>query len=198
MGLFGNKDKPVKLNISGKYFGSHPELHGQNFLFLTFEESGVTVPYKKEILRSFTWDEIVGFDTNTESQSQSSQRVTATRMLALGVFSLAAQKKTGSVKAEMNDVLHTTTGDIELENEAAGGDPKSLNGSITGFVIAQHERNAKKIKRFVAERAKGVAPKTESSSLSAADELEKYAKLKKNGAITQAEFDAAKKLLLGL
>ena len=54
------------------------------------------------------------------------------------------------------------------------------------------------MQRFVAEHATGRLPEANSGGDSIADELEKFSKLRDSNVITDKEFEAKKKQLLGL
>lgn len=196
--------KEKRLSLSGAYYSSHPDIHGYSFLKLEFGQDGVFVLAKKDIVKTFTWDQISGFENQAEEKSDlhTSQRVTATRMAAVGVFALAAPKSNtkGSIQSKFSYVLHTANGDIELETAltsgSGGGSMGEMNRNLTKMMINKQTANANNIKRFVAEHAKA-KPVTHGQSSSVADELERFAELKEKGVITQAEFDAKKKSLLG-
>lgn len=196
MGLFTKK--PESYKVSGKYFASHPDIKGLKALTITADESGVHITFKKKYSKDFKWDEVVSFKTETQAEREESRRVTATRLLAVGIFALAFQKQTGSVRGKSYHVLLTTSGEVELELMIAGGAPSSLAGSMANYSIAVNEREAKNMQRFVAEHATGKLPKANPTGISTADELEKFAKLRDSGVITKQEFEAKKKQLLGL
>lgn len=194
-----------KLSIGGAYYSSHPDIHNYAFLNLEFGQDGVYVVAKKDTVKTFGWNEIIGFDKKVEDKSQVStnQRLTATRMATVGVFALAAPKKTksGNVRNDFFYALRTTTGDIEIEYVVNSGDaPGSIGDfsrNMTQLAINQQTAKANNIKRFVAEHATGKAQQSNTAQAgSVADELEQFAQLKDKGVITQAEFDAKKKELL--
>ncbi len=196
-----------KLSIGGAYYSSHPEVHGYAFLNLEFGQDGVYVVAKKDTVKRFGWSEIISFDKKVEDKSQVStnQRLTATRMVAVGVFALAAPKKTksGNVRNDFFYALHTTTGDIEIESTINSGDaPGSIGDfsrNMTQFAISHQTAKANNIKRFVAERATGkISLADQSQPSSIADELERFAGLKESGVISQEEFNAKKRQLLNL
>ncbi len=200
-----DKKNEKKLLISGAYFSSHPDIHNRAFLSLKFGQDGVHVTAKKDPIRLFRWDETIGFEKETEEKNnlRHSQRVTATRLAAGGVFALAAPKSNtkGSIGSKFFYVLHTTSGDIELENNiqsgSGGGSMGEMNRNITTLMVNKQNAVSDNIKRFVAEHASGKpteTPKAQSSSV--AEELERFAQLKDKGVITQQEFDAKKKNLL--
>ena len=197
--------KEKRVSIGGAYFSSHPGIHSYPFLNLEFGQDGVYVIAKKDPVKTFAWSEIISFDKKIEDKSQIStnQRLTATRMATVGVFALAAPKKTksGNIQNDYQYVLHTTTGDIEIESTIKSGDAPGSIGefsrNMTQLAINQQTAKANNIKRIVAERATGKAlPVNQNQSSSVADELEKFAELKEKGVITQAEFDAKKKIIL--
>ena len=163
--------KPEKpLTLYGIYYSSHPAIHGQRQLSLEFSSTGVDVNNglrkKKRIdLMHFDWDEIISFEAITEdkSQMQTNQRVTATRMAAVGVFALAAPKKeqSGKVHSKFYNVLHTITGDIELEYEwntgnTGSGSMGDMNRNLTQMMINKRNAATGEIRRMVAENATGV------------------------------------------
>lgn len=205
--------RPLKpLSLGGAYYSSHPEIHGCNSLLLEFRVDGVvaydTWNHKRNerfIAKKFEWSEIAGFDFQSEDKTniQTSQRITATRMAAGGVFALAAPKtkRSGNVKEKFYDVLHTTTGDIELESQidsgGAGGSIGDLSRSMTRIAIGRREANSKNIKRFIAEHAAAKLP-AHGEAHDPAEQVRKLAQLKDEGHLTQQEFDSKKKQLLGL
>ncbi len=156
MGLFGNK-KAKTLELKGGYMSSHPDIKFQKRLKLIFSDAGVDAYGEngKDLVRHFNWDEIIGFDAQHEKEETSSQRVTVTRMAAMGVFALGAQKKEGSVKGRMFDILYTTTGNIELQSIVAGGAPSGLTGTGANLTLTLHDAKGMNIKRFVNDRANG-------------------------------------------
>lgn len=198
--------KEKRVSIGGAYFSSHPDIHNYAFLSLEFGQDGVYVIAKKDPVKTFAWSEIISFDKKVEDKSQIStnQRLTATRMATVGVFALAAPKKTksGNIQNDYQYVLHTTTGDIEIESTIKSGDAPGSIGefsrNMTQLAINQQTAKANNIKRLVAERATGTAVPEQGRNNSAVDELEKYAELKEKGVISQSEFEAKKKQLLDL
>lgn len=156
------QSKPLVL--SGLYYSTHPDIKSQFSLKLEFREDGVTVVgKKKEVIKTFGWDEIIGYENESQDKSQTntSQRVTATRMVAVGVFALAAPKSktTGTIKSEFYDILHTTTGDIVLETEIAGGGGGGsigdMNRNIATIMINKRRANTNMVRRLVTDHATG-------------------------------------------
>lgn len=157
MSLFNRKPKQATISVGGEYFASHPTIKGYyEPLTLVMTDAGITVETGKEkgrkILCTFTWSEVVGFDGERQVETQrGGQRLTATRMVTLGVFSLAAPKATGSIETTYTNTLHTTTGDVVLEIQLAT-DAGSNMGKVANDAIKKHSH---KVRAFVAERAKG-------------------------------------------
>lgn len=161
--------KPVKpIKLSGEYFSSHPAIHGFKWLTLELTDDGVFVYGRKNTpsVKKFEWNEVTGYENEIEEKSsvQTTQRLTATRMATMGVFSLAAPKKQshGYAKEKFYDVLRTTTGDIELEtliNGGGSGTVGDLSRSMAELFIMKREAKTKEARRFVAEHV-AAAPRT--------------------------------------
>lgn len=150
MGLFKRRKETVA--VGGEYFGSHPAIKGHyKALHLVMDDSGVEVLSKKQVLHRFTWSEVTGYDNKQSNQREGGQRLTATRMVTLGVFSLAAPKATGKVASKFYCVLHTTSGDIELETEFEG----SAGSAMTSLAIETIKKNGHKVRGFIAEHITG-------------------------------------------
>lgn len=180
--------------ITGKYLGSHPGLPNQvKNMKITASPEGVCVYDKNKLLKEFSWDEVIDFDNKEDVKTQSAQRITVTRMATLGVFSLAAPKKSGSVSGKTFDILKTTSGDLELYNSMAGGRSGSLSGNAAQLAIKKHENQSNAFRAIVKRSADGSNKKL---VVDAADLLAKYAALKEKGILSQEEFDKKKKELL--
>lgn len=213
MGLFNKQDKKDKVwSIEGVYYGSHPDIKGFNKLGMDFSINGVAVhnalrKKKREIIKEFNWNEVIGFDAIDEDKGKidTTQRLTVTRMATLGIFSLAAPKKqkSGNIGWKFLDVLHTTTGDISIESDIDSGNTGSgsmgdMTRNLTQMTINKRKSNSISIRHLVAENAKGKSDKSVNNFGTSADELEKYAKLRDQGVITNEEFEAKKRQLLNL
>lgn len=158
MGLFSRKPKKATISAGGEYFASHPAIKGHYTpLTLVMTDEGITVETGKKkdhkTLHTFAWNEVLGFDDERQTETQGGgQRLTATRMATMGVFSLAAPKATGRVETKYVNTLHTTTGDLVLEIQLAT-DAGSSMGKMANDFIKKHSH---KVRAFVAERAKGL------------------------------------------
>ena len=115
-------------------------------------------------------------------QQQINSRISVTRMATLGIFSLAAPKRTN---------IKDTTVTIGLKD---GRQVLFHTKLLTEFEV--HDKLANAISYFHSMQAKQTS--TTSSNSNVADELTKLAKLKQQGILTQEEFDSKKKQLLGL
>lgn len=148
MGLFNRSNS---IAIGGEYFGTHPQLKGYyKQARFVMDDKGVGFYDHKTLVRHFTWDEIIGFDAEQTVQREGRQRLTATRMVTLGVFSLAAPKAAGKVESAFTCTLHTTSGDIALENNLDG----NAGSSVTNMAIQVTKKQGQKVRAFVAARAK--------------------------------------------
>lgn len=136
-------------------------------------------PIKDLVIRSSEVDSI-----EITGQQQTNSRLSVTRMATLGVFSLAAPKKT-TVK-EASVVIGIKDGRQVFFHTKA----------LSEFEV--HQKLANAISYYHSRQAAKTAQPQPVQSGSSADELEKLAALKEKGIITQEEFDAKKKQLLGL
>lgn len=166
------------------YLGGHPS-HPQAIKACTLlvtsrdvvVEKGAGMPLK------LLMDEVLGLHVETESEAR--RRYTATRMVAFGVFALAAPKKTaGSVLVS----LEAADGPILFEKEktskaamlkALGPSIAAVNGAVSGRPTS-----------------KAVVAATE-PAVSVADELTKLMALRDGEALTAKEFEVQKALVLG-
>lgn len=155
MGLFGKK-KDAKIN--GEYFGSHPALKGHySRLHLVASEAGVAIHkgkmlgMEKEPLVTLPWSKITGFDTDTATNESQGSRVSATRVVTTGVIGLAAKKKQTKIDSKTLSVLHTTTGDIELESKVKDDGFSSTGTSAAQLNVAVLERQNHAFRVFVAD-----------------------------------------------
>lgn len=147
MGLFNRSNKVA---IGGQYFNTHSAIKGyyKNARFV-MDDTGVDFYDYKTLLHHFNWDEIVGYENDQDVQREGRQRLTATRMVTLGVFSLATPKATGKLENRFTCTLHTTTGDVELENNFEG----SAGSSMVNLAVDTLKKNSEKVRAFVATRA---------------------------------------------
>ncbi len=105
-------------------------------------------------------------------------------MATLGVFSLAAPKRTTVKEASVV---------IGLKN---GKQVFFHTKALTEFEV--HQKLANAVSYYHSQQAGQASQQQPTQAGSALDELEKLAALKEKGIITQADFDAKKKQILGL
>lgn len=128
-------DKPVE--IYGEYFGSHKAIpehikmmalvaHGDGISIY----SGRSFNRRKELLVTAPWSSILDFSFKEDTRTETSGRVTATRAVALGIFSLAAKKKTVESTLKLASTLKTKTGDIVIEYTSHIDNTNTSTGSI--------------------------------------------------------------------
>jgi hypothetical protein len=195
MSIFGNGSKTV--SQAGEYYGSHPGLpgHVKTMLFI-MTDGGVDIRVKHQVIKHFDWSEVTGFDNQDIATSTGASRLTVTRMATLGVFSLAAPKK-GAVAKKYVAVLHTTTGDVQLETKLS-----NTSSDIGSLIDGSFVKRSKKAKIFVVNHATGkaISPVNQATQDidQAALQLEKLAALKQKGIITEEDFQAKKKQILNL
>ncbi len=160
MGLFKRKPKEAKLEIGGEYFGTHPGIPGYHrSLRLAMVAAGIDVSIGDKSglgdnspIAHFSWDEVIRFETGVERETQGGgQRLTATRMMTLGVFSLAAPKATGKTTTSFKNVFVTTTGEIVLEIELEGSAGSGVRSMADGFI----KKHGQQARVFVAQHALG-------------------------------------------
>ncbi len=136
------------------------------------------------LMTKFTLENSNVRDVVVEGKSEVNRRVTVTRLLAVGIFAFALKKKSTDKEAYIT---------IEL-----------ADGQEVIFFVdnkAPMELKAKLAKVISQVKQAGVAGQTQATTQpqgSVADELTKLASLKEQGILTQTEFDAKKKQLLGL
>ena len=85
----------------------------------------------------------------------------------------------------------------DINNVDFGKNTLKIVGTGVKFKIS-NLTNAENIKSVIIEKKKSVQSKSEGLNISNADELKKYKDLLDNGVISQEEFDAKKKQILGL
>jgi len=160
----------------GGYGSEYKKTHWGSYLRcyeneVYFKERNITIPA----------NQIVSFEVTGKQQTNS--RLTLTRMVTLGVFSLAAPKrsteKEASIYIGLKDgrqlFFHTTT---YAESEIH----KKLANAISHYSSLQVIENSQQ----------------QTQTLDIAGEIARFAELKKQGILTDDEFQAKKKQLLGL
>lgn len=165
--------------VACKYLGGY-EAQSKSDGILTFYEN--QMEYKSIFGGSFTLDKSLVSEISVEGKNEVSSRVTVTRLLTIGIFAFAAKKKTTDKEAYITIVL---TDGREIVMQVSNTAPMQLKPKLSN-VYATYNKGKSQTQPAVQVQSSG------------ADELEKLAALKEKGIITQAEFNAKKKQLLGL
>jgi len=129
---------------------------------------------------------IAGATAELTTQGQLTQRLSATRILALGVFALAVPKQSGN----MHTLVHVSAPTFELLYSPAGKVGAAQMKQLTRYVEYINNRS-----RELAPNAAPIDQQPPTASLS--DQLAKLAELHSAGALTDDEYATAKGHLLG-
>ncbi len=124
----------------------------------------------------FTLTKTLVREVAVEGKDEVHSRVTVTRLLVLGIFAFGARKKNEVKESYITIVLNDGREVVLQVNNIA---PVQLKAKFSKVYAAYNQ--SKPLQQG-----------------SATDELERLAALKSKGVITQAEFDAKKRQLLGL
>lgn len=110
--------------LNGKYLGGHPHhpKPGKLNVNVVLDDAGVRCVGMRELFR-IPWSDVAGLDAEGREQAQS--RVTATRLVTLGVFALAAKKKQ---KSAYLTVALKAGGEVLFQVD--GATPQELRGRI--------------------------------------------------------------------
>lgn len=180
MGLFNNKNqddikgKKIYTVVNAEYLGGYQK-YRKGLGNLTFFEQQIKFSAPLGSKLSITRDETARIVV--EGSDVVSKRVTATRLLTLGIFAFAFKKddRESFLTIELKDnseIIFKIKGKSPIELKATLSDALSLYNSLSNN------------------------PR-EKSDNSVADELAKLADLTKKGVITQEEFNKEKIKLLG-
>jgi Short C-terminal domain len=173
-----------RFTVSGTaYHGGwsgHPKTHGNTNL-LEVDKRGIGLRGMKTIF-TIPWEQIV--DVTVDGPETAATRITATRLLAFGVFALAAKKKTKAAIV----IVTTANGD-----QAVFQTEKSMPHEVSPKLIplAAHVRKAAQQRDPASPTASLPSPPT-----GVADEIAKLAQLREAGVLTDEEFAAQKAKLL--
>jgi hypothetical protein len=163
--------------VACKYLGGY-ETPSKSDGILTFYEN--QLEYKSIFGGSFTLDKSLVSEVSVEGKNEVGSRVTVTRLLTIGIFAFAAKKKTTDKEAFITIVL---TDGREIVMQVSNTAPMQLKPKLSN-VYAAYNKNKSQT--------------SSTTQVSDADELEKLAILKEKGIITDAEFKAKKKQILGI
>ena len=168
--------------IQVEYMGGYGDKRKAKGVLTFFEkqtEFSAPLSTKFTILNSQIKDVVI------EGKDEVNRRVTVTRLLAIGIFAFALKKKNKDQEAYIT--LELTDGQeviLFVDNKA----PMALRAKLAKVISAVKQANASR-------QSQAIQPATQSSI---ADELAKLASLKEQGILTEEEFVAKKKQLLGL
>jgi hypothetical protein len=168
------KGKKIEVLVNAEYLGGYDK-YRKTLGNLTFFDK--QVKFHAVLNAKFTIPNEQIANVAIEGSNMASKRVTATRLLAIGIFAFAVKK---------NDNESYLT--FELK------DGQEVIFKIKSLSPA--ELKAKLNKVLVNYKSKPATTQADGNS-SVADELGKLAKLKEQGILTQAEFDKKKQELLG-
>jgi hypothetical protein len=166
-----------KVQLSGvRYLGGHPAMpKAKEGVILVVDDAGVHV---RQFSEKFVvpWTDVTA--AVIEGPDQAAKRVTATRLLTIGVFAFAAKKKTSEAYLQLDTA----------ELSVAFVVPKVSAGELRGQLAQWIHR--------IPEPKSVEAPPTPTPPSSVATELAQLAQLRDQGVLTDAEFDAQKAKLL--
>lgn len=130
-------------------------------------------------------------DVQLQTEEQVSKDVTLTRLLLIGVLAFGAKKKTKTVNYCL--VIDYEKDGIRTKGVFSGESCNKIYGEITMWRQKALQKQGKQI----AAQLEQPAPAA-NQPLDPAAEIAKYKSLLDSGAITQDEYEAKKKQLLGL
>ncbi len=168
-------------SVKVEYKGGHPSLPKEGDCTLKMTNDSVTLSIS--LARYATIDYATINNISFETAEQIGKRITATRLLTLGVFALAFKKKTKDSEKYLT-----------IEFSENGIDSAVLLGGKKA-----QEAYSKLYERFAGykNRVEKDSPNV-TNKASSYDEIIKLKELLDMGAITQEEFDVKKKELLGI
>jgi len=162
--------------LSVEYTGGY-ENYKKTQGILTFYEN--VTEFKAPLVTSFTINNKDIVATAVEGRLEVGRRVTVTRLLAFGIFAFGMQKKNDSKEAFITLVL---ADDQEAIFYAKNTSPMDLKRKLGSTLT--------RIQQGVASLGQSAAP------ASVADELTKLSELKKQGLLTDEEYNQQKQRLL--
>ena len=174
----GSRLGAIQVEYMGGY-GDKRKAKGTLTFFEKQTEFSAPLSTKFTILNSQIKDVVI------EGKDEVNRRVTVTRLLAVGIFAFALKKKNKDQESYIT--LKLTDGQeviLFVDNKA----PMALRAKLAKVISAVKQAN-------VSSQSQATQPANQSS---VADELTKLATLKEQGILTEEEFTAKKKQLLGL
>ncbi len=159
------------------YIGGYEAKHKSSGMLTFYEHQ---IEYGTLGKNSFVIEKPSVREVAIEGKDEVNRRVTVTRLLALGILAFGVKKKNEVKESFITIVLNDGREIILLVKNIA---PMTLKAKLSKVYAAYNQNKA---------QGQPAQP------ISATDELERLAALKLKGVITQAEFEAKKKQLLGL
>lgn len=172
----------------GGWSGHTKTYTGMSKQIFTVDSSGIGLRGFRQLF-VIPWDQIV--DVEIEGPEQASKRVTATRVLALGVFALAARKK-----SKMSVIIVRLRSGEEAVFQSEKMTPPEVRARLAPILSQlrvtemQHSSQVQTTATATHPPSAAVAP------LSVADEIRKLAELREAGLLTEEEFLQQKSKLL--
>jgi len=164
-----------------KYLGGHPaRTKPKDGVTLLFTNDGIVVSGFKELFR-IPWADIT--ELAVEGSSEMQRRVTAGRLLTIGVFAFAAKKK--SVENHSFITVGMKETEVLFENEKKA--PQAIRAQLAPLIA--------KINAYGGSQTESVTNETRSEP-DAVEQLKKLGELRDTGLLTIEEFDAKKAELL--
>lgn len=174
--------KPVSFPIT--YKGGHPKLNKEKDCAIEISDTGITISCGFSGIAYISFSDITGVYYETSDQIE--KRITATRLLTLGVFALAFKKKK-KITEKFFTVDYLENG---LENTVffTGNNAQKAHSEAFNR-LSKYKLNNKQDVTVEKDIKQQITPY---------DELKKLKELLDMDIITQEEFDKKKKELLGL
>lgn len=153
------------------------------------DDAASLILYKDAISNGTHIKPLTGVTARLETGTEVESRVTATRVVAFGIFALALKKKTGGEKyitIEGPDFLWT-----------AETQPKRIKEAMAFLHKVDDQLRQHAPHQAASLESGGTSPIAPKVSSSIAEELQKLAQLRDSGVLTEEEFSAAKTRMLG-
>jgi hypothetical protein len=171
-------------------WSKHPQSHKNDYLRI--EKGGISLRGVKTIF-TIPWDQVI--DISVDGPEAASKRVTAGRVAMMGVFALAAKKKTKSTV-----ILIDVLGGDQAVFETAKALPREIAPKLLPLANQARKYGAARSTSSSGGVQTGSAPAPSAApapaSLSVVDELAKLADLHERGVLSDEEFAAGKSKLL--
>lgn len=164
-----------RVQLTVDYLGGHPAVDkAHKDKVLVVDDGGVHYRHLRELF-TIPWSEVTA--VAIDGPEQASKRITATRLVTIGVFALAAKKNTTEAYLQVDTADMSTS--FAVHKMSAG----ELRGKLGHWVKRLPEPPT-------------VESAAAAGSSSVADELAKLAQLRDQGVLSAEEFDAQKARLL--